>query len=403
MLASGFSCCWPPCHNTSTQPDNVDQMLGRDRHQNLWKDDLILYAEKAVPTNSSIHKVTHCNLPDVGLSTIVDCLLDYVRRFAKIISELPGEINHLCDECLSDIAISIIRELLSIINFCQNFNPAYDGLSQHTRSFVADDSVAGVKCITTFRNLFEYTVPLLFVHYRRSQLSPEVSWKALELLETLFQQKLVLSIQPLHFFRLAQSYEDRRDDDAAETCYRLAIKLYEDSKDFKDYFGTEDNGLLNCRKYFGDFLRKINLDDEALIMLIHAFTICVSDCMWFIPNQDSLHESTSWDLFLFELPSSSFQDIASSLQMLHLKMDLGSFAWVRSSVSRLQNLDLNSDTCDGEELLLEFMKLGAAYSDIWLFDAANVVYEFATPRLKSFNSRPHAFERACAFSEAARH
>ena len=72
-------------------------------------------------------------------------------------------------------------------------------------------------------------------------------------------------------------------------------------------------------------------------------------------------------------------------------------------MSRLQNLDLNSDTCDGEELLLEFMKLGAAYSDIWLFDAANVVYEFATPRLKSFNSRPHAFERACAFSEAARH
>lgn len=76
---------------------------------------------------------------------------------------------------------------------------------------------------------------------------------------------------------------------------------------------------------------------------------------------------------------------------------------MRSTVSRLQNLDLNSDTCDGEELLLEFMKLGAAYSDIWLFDAANVVYEFATPRLKSFNSRPHAFERACAFSEAARH
>lgn len=82
---------------------------------------------------------------------------------------------------------------------------------------------------------------------------------------------------------------------------------------------------------------------------------------------------------------------------------MGSFAWVRSSLSRLQNLDLNEDTCDVEQLLLEFMKLGAAYSDIWLFYAANVVYEFAIPHLKSFDSRSHAFERACAFSEAARH
>lgn len=114
---TGISCCWPPCLNTSTQPDNVDQVLGRDRHENLWEDDLILYAEKAVPTNSSIHKVTHCNLPDVGLSIIVNCLLDYVRRFAKTVSGLPGEINYLCAECLSDIATSITRELLSIINF----------------------------------------------------------------------------------------------------------------------------------------------------------------------------------------------------------------------------------------------------------------------------------------------
>jgi hypothetical protein len=46
-----------------------------------------------------------------------------------------------------------------------------------------------------------------------------------------------------------------------------------------------------------------------------------------------------------------------NLSSLHWKMDQGSFAWVRSTVSRLQNLDLNSDTCDGEELLLEFMNL----------------------------------------------
>jgi hypothetical protein len=201
----------------------VDQVLGRDRHENLWEDDLILCAEKAVPTNSSIHKVTHCNLPDVGLSTIVNCLLDYVRRFAKIVSELPGEINYLCAECLSDIATSITRELLSIINFCQDLNPAYDGLHQQVKLSIADDDIAGVNRTKTYRTLSEQTVRLLFANCRRLQLSPEVSLIAFELLESLFQQKLVSSIRPLHFFRLGQSYEDRRDYDATETYYRLAI------------------------------------------------------------------------------------------------------------------------------------------------------------------------------------
>jgi hypothetical protein len=163
-----------------------------------------------------------------------------------------------------------------------------------------------------------------------------------------------------------------------------------ESNDFEAFFG---NGLLKCRKHFGAFPMKMNLDDEALIILIHAFT-CVADCMLF---------TTNWGLFLSDLPSSSFHDIVTTLQILHLKMDQGSFAWVRSSVSRLQNLALKLDTCDGEELLLEFMKLGAAYSEIWLLDAANAAHESATPRPKSFNSRTHAFERACAFSEAARH
>jgi hypothetical protein len=273
--ATGVSCCWPPCHNTSTQQDNVDQMLGRDRDANLWKDDLILYAESGVPTNSSINKVRHCNLPDVWLSTIVNCLLDYVRRFAKIVSGLPGEINHLCAECLSVIATSITRELLSIINFCRNLNPACDGLYQAVKLSVVDNNVAGVNRTKTYRTLFEHTVRLLFANCRRSQLSPEVSLIAFELLESLFQQKLVPSKRPLHLSRLGQSYEDRRDYDAAETCYRLAIKLYVESNDFGDFFGTEGNGLLKCRKHFGDFLMEMNMDDEALIMLIHAFTTCV--------------------------------------------------------------------------------------------------------------------------------
>jgi hypothetical protein len=38
---------------------------------------------------------------------------------------------------------------------------------------------------------------------------------------------------------------------------------------------------------------------------------------------------------------------------------------------------------------------------IWLFDAANLVYIFAAPRLQAFNNRPHAFERACAFKAYA--
>ncbi|PMD28494.1 hypothetical protein NA56DRAFT_15898 [Hyaloscypha hepaticicola] len=261
-------------------------MLGQDRHENLWEDGLILYAVQAVPADWSIHEVTHCDLPDARLSTIVNCLLDYVRRFTKIVSGLPGEINHLCAECLSDITTSITRELLSIINFCQDLNPVHDGLYQRIKVSVAHDNVAGVNRTKTFRTLFEHNVRLLFANCRKSQFSPEMSLIAFELLESLFQQKLVLSKRPLHFVRLGQSYEDKEDDDAAETCYRLAIKLCVDSKDyiFEAFRRYEGSDLLKCRQYFGEFLRKMKLDDEALIMLIRAFTTCVSDCMLLIPS-----------------------------------------------------------------------------------------------------------------------
>jgi hypothetical protein len=49
------------------------------------------------------------------------------------------------------------------------------------------------------------------------------------------------------------------------------------------------------------------------------------------------------------------------------------------------------------------MNLGAAYKDKCWLDAADLIYGFAAPRLEFFDSRVHAFERACLFRDLANH
>jgi hypothetical protein len=134
---------------------------------------------------------------------------------------------------------------------------------------------------------------------------------------------------------------------------------------------------------------KINRDEEALLTMLNGYTDWLSG-RWPVDIKRSFLDLRPQSC------SSECEKNLESLQALHVKMDQdGTFAWVHASVSRLQNLHQGTNNIVNEELLLEFMKLGTVYSEMLMFDAANLVFGFAAPRLKPFNCRPHAFERAC--------
>jgi hypothetical protein len=214
--------------------------------------------------------------------------------------------------------------------------------------------------------------------------------KALEMLDILFQLKLDPSTSDS--FTLAQICEAKGENDEAETFYRQAIKF------FTVVHCRFDGKPLKVQHRFGKFLMKMSRDEEALLTLLNGYASSLSR-LW--PVGTERPYPRFWPNFY----SDGCGEIMKSLQALHVKMDQdGTFAWVRASVSRLQNLHQGtSDIADHEEFLLEFMKLGAVYSEMWMLDAANIVFGFAAPRLEPFNSRRHAFERACAYRDYAQH
>jgi hypothetical protein len=225
--------------------------------------------------------------------------------------------------------------------------------------------------------------------------------KAFEVLEVMFHQKVDPSSWPFYTMVLAKNHETRGENSAAEICYHRALKSYMERSDVESFFRDRVDGLLDCHNGFGHFLIKTNRDEEALNMLINGLTNYLSHC-WSLTNIQDSAPLVSWASLGFAC--SLFFDVMESLQRLHLKMDQdGSLAWARASISRVQNLCRKSYMVEPEQILLEFMTLAAAYSEIWRLDAAIMVYEFAAPLLEAFNTRPHAFERACAFRAYAQH
>jgi tetratricopeptide (TPR) repeat protein len=223
---------------------------------------------------------------------------------------------------------------------------------------------------------------------------PEILLKALEMLDILFQLKLDPSMSD--GFTLAQICEAKGENDEAETFYRQAIKS------FTEIDSYDKPGKVLHR--FGKFLMKINRDEEALLTLLSGYASWLSR-IWSVGTENYV---PFWQNFYTD----EYEEIMKSLQALHVKMDQDeTFAWVRASVSRLQDLILGyiddeefpPAYTDDEEFLLEYMKLGAAYSEIWMLDAANLVFGFAAPRLKPFDGGPHAFARACAYRDYAQY
>jgi hypothetical protein len=217
---------------------------------------------------------------------------------------------------------------------------------------------------------------------------------AFDVLERIFHRRF----EPSYSLRIALRLETLQENDGAEARYRQAIKGFMERNEF--------GNLTVCRNHFGKFLSKFSRDEEAVVVLLDGFTAYFR---WW--SLCSLRTLTSPYSNLPPLPLSPWfthhKKIMESLQKLHLKMDQdGNFAWVRTSLSRLQNLlkDLKSLSADDWELvLLEAMQMATAYSETWHFDAANLVYEFAAPYLESFSSRTHAFERVCAFKDYAKY
>jgi tetratricopeptide (TPR) repeat protein len=352
-------------------------------------------------TIPSIDQTTNNIYANGPLPSEVRNLFDYVYFVCK---ERPGpleDINHLYPAWYSEVAINIALVLLPIGSFLRSDSSLSDGDLQDLELFASDETPTSAEFTRHSRRLFSETVRALFVKSGPWGYAAEDVLKAVQVVESIFQLELDPSIWPFYTFTLAQSHETRGENDAAELCYRQAIKCYIKRDGIDDLFGDQSD-LLKCQDGLGNLLGRMNREQEALLVLVHGLTDYLARCWPLTRTADPGHQPSQHNLLL-KLSSPPFQNVMRSLQLLHLMMERDdTFAWVRGSISRLQHLDYSS-LGEGEEFLLELMKLGAAYSDIWYFDVANLVYRFAAPRLEVFNSRPHAFEHAIAFRDYAQH
>jgi tetratricopeptide (TPR) repeat protein len=319
------------------------------------------------------------------LPSRLSTLVDYVNHFIQNMTWSSEEIKLAYPDWYPGTSRNIAEEALSISLL--NGDPKDIKVSRANRypGFL----FANMSHTHRHTLLNETTLSLLGM-WEISPRPPEILLKALEMLDILFQLKLDPSMSDN--FTLAQICEAKGENDEAETFYRQAINS------FTEIDHQIDDKPLKVQHRFGKFLMKINRDEEALLTLLNGFASWLSN-IW--PVGAGSFYFRFWQNFYTD----ECEEIMKSLQALHVKMDQDeTFAWVRGSVSRLQKLHQeNSVNADDEEFLLEFMKLGAVYSEIWMLDAANLVFGFAAPRLEQFNSRHHAFERACAYRDYAQH
>jgi hypothetical protein len=329
------------------------------------------------------------------LPSRLSTLAGYVNYFSKNISWSPEEIKLMYPDWYPGTARNIAEEALSIsvdlsLRDESENTSMLNGGPKDVEASAANTHSTFLPHTTHRHTLFNGTT-LSLLKMCQMPCPLEILLKTLEMLDILFQLKLDPSLWPSDSFTLAQIHEAKGENDVAETFYRQAIKFF---TDLHFVFGDE---LFKAKHYFGKFLMKINRDEEALLTMLNGYTDWLSG-RWPVGT-----ERISLD-FWQHFDSDECGEIMKSLQVLHAKINQdGTFACVQASVSRLENLRHSLNIFGVEESLLEFMRLGAAYSEMWMFDAANLVFGFAAPFLERFDSRPHAFERACAYRDYAQH
>jgi hypothetical protein len=383
-LGSGFNMC-----NVIT----INEFRDRHRAINSSKELLSM-------SNSSTQRPQDVSATISDNSSILpsrlSTLVSYVNYFSKNISWSPEEIKLMYPDWYPGTARNIAEEALSIsvdlsLRDESENTSMLNGDPKHFELSAANNHSTFLPHTAHRHTLLnETTLSLLGMCQMPCPL--EILLKTLEVLDILFQLKLDPSLWPSDSFTLAQICEAKGENDVAETFYRQAIKCF---TEVDPVFGNKRLKIQHC---FGKFLMKIDRDEEALLTLLNGYASWLSR-IWPVGIKRVILD------FRQVLYSDEYGEIMKSLQALHVKMDQdGTFAWVRASVSRLQNLHQGTSiTTDDEAFLLEFMKLGAVYSEMWMLDAANLVFGFAAPRLKPFDHRHHAFERACAYRDYAQH
>lgn len=335
----------------------------------------------------------------------LNTLAHYVYYFCRELTWSPEELKLMYPEWYPGVARNIAVELLSVITdlSAQGNNSSLDCDSQES-GLSAANNLPIITRTEHHRTLFNQTILSLFGICQRSQPSPGVMSKAFEMVDSIFQLKLDPLTWPLDTTILAQIFEAKGENDAAETCYRQAICMMQSSKEYNnqsDFWNGSYRELPEIQSLFGDFLVKINREEEALPMLVNG---CIDKFVKVLSLLYIGRTSSQARFFSWEHPDRC-RKVLESLQALHLQINQdGRFGGVRASISQLELLLRTGFTLNkAEEILLEFMRLGAAYSEIWMFDAADLVYKFASACLENFDTRRHAFQRACAFRDHAQH
>jgi hypothetical protein len=219
-------------------------------------------------------------------------------------------------------------------------------------------------------------------HWQDEEITPLLILKAFTMLDRLFPVKLdTLSFGTID---LAQIYAARGETRSAEACYREALRSCVESE------------RLKIQIPFSEFLMKIERQEDAIFMLVSEYTSYLSN-RWPITGIIAAEFVCFRELFHLD------QNALGSLDRMHSKTRPGSTFSVCTSLSRLSDVGQSMSKDNTEKVLLEFMRLGAAYSEISWLNVADIIYGFAAPRLAVFNSRAHAFERACLFRDLAKY
>jgi tetratricopeptide (TPR) repeat protein len=328
----------------------------RDRHQSINSSKELpsmSHPSTQRPQEVSAAISDNSSLLPSRLSTLVD----YVNHFIQNMTWSSEEIKLTYPDWYPGTARNIAEEALSISLL--NGDPKDIKVS---RANLVSNFLSTNMSHTHRHALSNETILSLLGMWEISSRSPEILSKALEMLDILFQLKL----HPIRSdkFIMAQICEAKGENDEAETFYRQAIKSFTEIDRLFDDKPTE------VQHRFGKFLMKINRDEEALLTMLNVYTD------WLLKNWPPIDIEES----RFQNScSSECEKILESLQALHVKMDqYGTFARVRASVSQLQNIHQGTNSIALGELWLELNNLGTAYSEKRMFDAANVVFRFAT-------------------------
>ncbi|PMD43189.1 hypothetical protein L207DRAFT_563929 [Hyaloscypha variabilis F] len=308
-----------------------------------------------------------------------ETLVGYIDYFCRHLAWSPEEVRIMQPQLYPEVAQNVAQDLLTIID-CGIFDEySLDSASKLWElPKYGNNSVS--ELFTSHFGALCWEINLLLSrwwHWQDEKLPRGFILKAFKMLDRLFPVKLdTLSFGTID---LAQIYAARGENKSAEACYREALRSCVQSE------------RLKIQIPFSEFLMKIERQEDAIFMLVNEYTSYLS-VRW--------PKTTTRGGFgrLHHLDHGAL----SSLHDIHSKMGPDTnLPSVCASLSRLADIDQLLTEDNREKVLLAFMNLGAAYKDKCWLDAANLIYGFAAPRLEFFDSRVHAFERACLFRDLA--